>query len=157
MGRFRWRTQYDEKADTEAGNAAAVSFVGQESLTQQSFTKDADLNEIMRRFAGDPDAMPVPVLDPRYYGDFTDIPDLRTALDRTRDAVDRFNALPAALRARFHNRPELLHQFVMDPANADQAVELGLLKRVVQAADEGKVPSEPPGGSTVAPVLGKPS
>jgi len=64
------------------------------------------------------------------YGDFTNVPDLRTALDMVNDAKNRFMALPAKLRTRFDNDPANLWSFVNDPENADLAVTLGLLQKL---------------------------
>lgn len=133
-----WRLQYDPKRDKEEGKRAAIDFTGQESLTQQSFTADSDLNVIVKRMGIRDGEMPPPVSDPRYYGDLTDVPDLRRCLDIGRNAVDRFMALPADLRSRFHNDPAILHRFVSDPRNLDECVRLGLLKDPKGVPPEGK-------------------
>ena len=125
---FQWRHQYDDARDQQEGDA--VRTVNNEpSLTEQHHAKDADINEIMRRFGVTDGAIPPAAPDPRYYGDFSDVPDFRQALDNTREALARFEALPAAIRNRFSNDPVELYRFVMNPANADEAVTLGLLKK----------------------------
>lgn len=126
--RMTWRHQYDEKADKECGDLCATS-CPEESLTQQHFTESADLNVIVHRFGIDKGPLPTMPLDPSYYGDVSDVPDLRTVLDIAHEAKERFAALPPKLRARFNNQPAQLWDFVQDPENADEAVRLGLLKR----------------------------
>jgi hypothetical protein len=44
-----------------------------------------------------------------------------------------FEDLPAEVRFKFDNKPAELLKFMSDPANADEAIDLGLFK-----------PSEPP-------------
>lgn len=132
--RIEWRTANDGAATNERYGLMAATECKDPSLTQQHFTEDADVNTIARRFALDKGPMPHVPIDPRYYGDLSDVPDLRTALDLVRDAENRFMDLPPALRARFDNQPSRLWDWINDPFNADQAVALGLLKR----------PPEPP-------------
>lgn len=137
---IKWRAAYDDSCEAE-GLAAATTF-HDESLTQQSFEQDADINVIVRRFGLDKAPLPVEATDPRYYGDFTNVPDLRTALDLVRDAENRFMELPPKLRERFDNSPAKLWHFVNDPDNGPEAVRLGLL-RAPDPQPEG-TPPEPP-------------
>ena len=148
-GALVWRHQYDKKRDEEEGARAATSFEGQESLTQQQFTKDADVNEIVRRFGLDETAVPPEVFDPRYYGDTTGLPDLRTILEIDRDAEAKFLALPAKLRERFQNNPAKFHAWVSDPENLEESCRLGLLKK--PPAPE-PTPT-PPAPSSVPPAV----
>lgn len=99
------------------------------SLTQQSFKDEVDINKIMKRFSrqtksdwlsqyrdcigGD-------------FGDFSDVVDYRTALDRVIAAKASFEALPAVLRKRFQNDPAEFLDYCMNPANLDEMVSLGL-------------------------------
>ena len=80
--RFKPRHQYDDKVDKEIGDSCAT-INNEPSLTQQQFTRQADVNEIVRRFAPgmDPGAVSIPT-DPRAYGDLTHAPtSLRDVLD----------------------------------------------------------------------------
>lgn len=146
---FAWRKQYDEEADALARAATDIE-CKDESRVQAQFAEDANLNIIVQRF-GIPVDSPLPVApaDPRYYGDFSDVPDLRTALERVRDAQERFYALPAAVRARFENSPIVMYEFVSDPANVEEARSLGLLavKEKPPVAPAAPGGSPPPEGS----------
>lgn len=124
--RFEWRHQYDQTADEREGALAGLR-CEDESLTQQSFTEDADLNVIAKRYGLND--IPSQPLDPSFFRDTTQDPDLRTVLEYQRAARDNFLSLPAKLRKRFHNSPEELWEFVNDPDNGDEAVKLGLLTR----------------------------
>lgn len=144
--RFKFRTQYE--GDEAAGKAAGFDCLDkdglpQESLTQQSFAEQADINWIVQRCGVKDHELPVaPPIDPKYYGDCTALPDLRQCLDVARDAQEKFMALPAALRARFHNRAELLWEFVSKEENWEKAVELGILRK--EPAAQRRSGDEPP-------------
>lgn len=137
---FTYRTQYDVGLDEEIGRAT-VTVNEEPSLTQQQFVEDCDINVLARRFGLTDSPMPMAPIDPRYYGDFTDVPDLRTALDLVNDARNRFMELPAKMRERFNNQPGRLWEFVNDPENAEEAVRLGLLARSPETPPES--PQEP--------------
>jgi phage internal scaffolding protein len=96
------------------------------SMTVQSQAEDADINVLMRRY-GITGKMPDNVKLPTY-GDFTHVMDYRSAFDAVRQANERFMEIPAEVRARFNHDPQQLLDFVENPANADQLVQLGLAK-----------------------------
>lgn len=137
--RFDWRHQYDTARDELEGQLAAT-VNNEESLTQQHYAESADINVLAHRFGLDKGPIPQVPIDPRYYGDFTNVPDLRTALDLVNDARDRFMELPPDLRARFQNSPAQMWAFVNDPINAEACVKLGLLR----APDPEPGTEEPP-------------
>lgn len=146
--RIKWRTQYDEVADAiERENTDIVC--EDDSLTIQD-APESDINVIMARFGiNDGSALPTTLgqpIDPRYYGDFSDIPDLKEALDRTHDAEAKFMALPAKIRTRFQNDPLELLEWIKDGRNLDEAVRLGLLTKppqIVNTAQPGATPPNP--------------
>ena len=113
------------------------------SMTLQGPAEEADVNWIARHYGLSEKAVPPEALDPRFYGDMTEVPDLATALDIVRDAQAKFDALPVRLRDRFNQDPGRLWAFVNDPENADEAVRLGLLMR----------PPEPPVAPTEPVVV----
>lgn len=98
----------------------------EDSLTQQSFTQDADINVLARRFGMTNNKMPEVIPDPRLYGDYSNAPDLKTALDIIRDASAHFNQLPPELRFRFQNSPAHFWEFVHNPNNRDEGIRLGI-------------------------------
>lgn len=112
--------------DTDASSVESGLSCQDVSLAQQSFKDDADINVILERFniTGE---LPGGERQPQY-GDFLDSPvDYKQALDVVKGAQSAFNALPAALRARFDNDPTKFVDFASNEANRDQAYELGLL------------------------------
>lgn len=76
------------------------------SLVQQHYKDEVDVNTIMRRF-GVTGAMPFGQAA-GVYGDFTGILDYEDAVEKVRDARERFMALPAEVRERFNNDPGVM-------------------------------------------------
>lgn len=145
-----YRNQYDFANDRLTREETDLDTF-EETLTIQD-APDSDINDLMRRF-GVQDGSVLPasmgVVDPTHYGDFSDMPDLRTALDRTRSAEDAFAQLPAKLRARFNNDPYQLHTWVHRTENLEEAITLGLLAR--KAPDPERIaPATQQTGSTPA-------
>lgn len=112
--------------DTEVESDRCGEFNDQPSLTVQSMAEDADLNVLMRRF-GLTGVMPSSPYLPTY-GDFTHVGDYQSALHAVMEADASFMALPADMRARFENSPQLFLEFCENTANADEMVKLGLRK-----------------------------
>lgn len=125
---MRYRDISDDDENAFYGELCAIECVD-ESLAVQASVDSVDINVIVRRLGldGVRRLSQAPV-DPSYYGDFSDVPDLRTCLDRVRDASERFAQLPASLRAYFDNDSARLWTFVNDPSNYEKAIELGLLR-----------------------------
>lgn len=135
---IKWRHQYDHDRDKKEGDAAIID-CGDEVITQQQFTEDANINTIARRFGLDKlSQLPPAPVDPSHYGDLTNVPTLRDLLEIGRDAKEKFLALPSKLRERFNNDPSKLWAFVNDPENAEEAVRLGLLKERPKTAPPGQ-------------------
>ena len=127
--------------DVDAASAEAGLLCKDESLAQQQFKEECDINEIVRRF-GLTGTMPEGVSMP-VTGDFTGVVDFHSALNLVRQAEDGFMELPGELRARFANDPGALLAFLDDDRNREEAVKLGLVikpaekaRDVVQAVDE---------------------
>lgn len=112
---------YDrEEASLEAGLACLDA-----SKAVQDAAADADINTIVRRFGltGElPDAVAAPS-----YGDFSEVVDFHTAMIAVRKAEDSFLRMPADVRARFLNDPQLFVEFCSDEANREEMGKLGLL------------------------------
>lgn len=110
------------------------------SRTKQSFTKECDVNEIIKRFvrSGDQDVMrEIGGYLKGTYGDFSEVVDYRTALDQVIAAEASFMALPAKVRKRFDNDPAEFLDFVQNPENLDEMRELGLT-RITEAAQKAE-------------------
>lgn len=101
-----------------------------ESMAQQSFKEECDINVILRRFAvtGEmPDNVRVP-----QYGDFEESFDFMSAMNVIRDAQEAFAAMPSDVRDRFANDPARFVDFVNHEGNYEEAVKMGIaIKRPV--------------------------
>lgn len=116
------------------------------SLCEQTHRDRVNINSIMRRARK---GIPVPLYGREAtYGDFTTGEDYQQCLDKMCQAERDFMQLPAEVRDRFENDPKQLIEFMADPENAKEAVELGLaevrlatstLTDVVEAIKEAKV------------------
>lgn len=117
------RTPYNYDRDA-ASNESGLA-CEELSLAQQHFKDECDINNILHQF-NVTGMLPEAPLSPRY-GDFTGIVDYHSALNAVIAAEDGFMALPAQIRSRFENDPELLINFLDDPNNRDEAIKLGLV------------------------------
>lgn len=112
---------YDtDKASDEAGLACL-----DDSLTQQQFKEEADINTIVNRFLKT-GVLPTPDNMPQYV-DFDGVFDYQSAMNTIRAADESFMRLDAKVRARFNNSPQEFLEFFGNPANEEEAIRLGLL------------------------------
>lgn len=95
------------------------------SRTQQSAAKDADINEIVRRF-GVTGELPAP-REAAQYGDFSQVTDFQSAMEQLRRAQESFDELPAEVRESFGYDPARFVDWVSDPENVADARKRGLL------------------------------
>lgn len=116
------------------------------SKTIQSQEPDSNINVILERF-GITGQLPVNVRVPQY-ADFIDgVDDYRTAIHAVREAEASFMAMPANVRSRFDNDPQLFLDFCADPSNLDEMRRLGLAVPAVPA-----VVPDPPATGGVPPT-----
>lgn len=111
---------------------------GSETLVQQQFVEEQDINTIVKRFQVT-GAFPMGPDGPAVYGDFSGITDYDSALETIDRAERSFMALPAEVRDRFKNNPANLINW----ANEARDEEEFLTRFAVR--------TEPP---VVAPVVG---
>lgn len=121
-------------------------------LTQQSAKDECDINLIVEAAKRGADLSQRLSSKPPMYGDFTNLPDYRTALVMVTKARDMFMSLDARVRERFLNDPAKLLDFLADPKNREEGVKLGLIKPPPVAEPPLKpdvpagVPAKAPGG-----------
>lgn len=101
-----------------------------ESMTQQQFKDECDINRIMQRYQETGVLVDPMVGTGRQpmFGEFDPEFDLREALDRINLAYEQFNQLPSRIRERFDNSPVKLLEFLRDADNYDEALKLGLVR-----------------------------
>lgn len=105
------------------------------SRTQQHFKKECDVNHILAKYRN--------TMRSEYlkdykgfvsgqFGDATAACDYREALERVQQAEEAFQALPSAVRSRFHNDPAGLLEFLGKESNREEAIKMGLIDAPVQ-------------------------
>lgn len=118
------------------------------SLTQQHFKSECDINLIIKRHEETglwSDSLKPPTRQPMF-GDFSDVPDYQTAQDMLIDAEDMFMQLPASIRKQFDNNAMAFVDFYLDSENEEQLMEMGLLQKPEKLEPDPvltKSPTEP--------------
>jgi len=104
-------------------------------LTQQSAKEECDINFIVERAKRGADLSQLVRNAVPKYGDFTSIPtDLRDCLNIVSRANALFMSMDAQVRRRFDNDPAKMLDFLNDPANRKEAVDLGLVDAPAELA-----------------------
>lgn len=111
--------------DTNQASDEAGLKCEDKSLARQEFAEEVDINTIVHRFGLD-GQMPENIRMPTS-GDFTNIPDFQSAMNALRAAQESFDAMPARVRARFHNDPAEFVAFCDDENNRTEAIRMGLV------------------------------
>ncbi len=99
-------------------------------LVKQSFTKEADINNIMARYVKT-GMLTAEAIDTRQlvFADVSEIGDFQTCQERIAAARAAFMTLPPDLRARFENDPAQLLDFCSKEENKAEAIELGIIAK----------------------------
>lgn len=125
----------------------SITFDPKEGKTQQSFYKDANVNEIMKKFQNTGKLM----LGNREatYG-HVPATTFHEAMNIVVEAEQMFAGLPSKLRKRFHHDPAEYMEFALNPDNRDEMAQLGLLnpeaaKAALEAGDTPASPDTPEG------------
>lgn len=116
-----------------------------ESMTQQHFAEEVDINTIVKRF-GIGYQMPEGGIRAPLVADFSDVGDFQSAMNQVVRARESFDELPADVRYRFGNDPGAFVDFCSDDENRAQAEKWGLVFP--------KAPQEPPAPTRVVIVGG---
>lgn len=138
-----WRNQWNS---TRTGpEYEGIDFTGDPGMTLQAPAEEANINVIMKRF-GVTNGSVLPHWGPGegIYDDISEFPDDPTELANIlREGELRFIMLPSDIRDRFQT-PAKLWDWINDAKNHEQAVELGLLKRL----EHESPPAAPPAAGT---------
>lgn len=110
-------------------NLATGEITHPESMTKQSFVQECDLNNILRQFK--PHELKEIMARNVAHGVFENLPDqvdYQEALNLVMEGSKAFATLDSGLRARFENDPAQFMEFMSDPRNQQEAINLGLAK-----------------------------
>ena len=116
------RTPYNYDVDQVSNETGLRCLV--DSLTQQQFKDESDINTIVDRFLKS-GVLPTAASMPQYV-DYEGVFDFQSAMNVVKAADDNFMRLDAKVRARFNNSPQAFLEFFANPDNAEEAVRLGL-------------------------------
>jgi phage internal scaffolding protein len=102
----------------------------EKTRTRPEFAAECDINNIVKRYRVT-GLMPQITQQPMV-GDFSELPTYQEALNTVIRAREGFSALPSDVRERFQNDPERFLEFVHDPENLEELIEMGLAERKPQ-------------------------
>lgn len=94
-------------------------------FTEQQYKDTCDVNKIIQKYDKHGLITHVSSIEAKY-GDMTGA-DYKTAMDLVVNMRTMFNELPSEIRKRFDNSPEKYLNFMEDPANRKEAIDLGLI------------------------------
>lgn len=104
----------------------------QPSKTDNSQAKACDVNEITNRYIkANGKRRFENYMHQQHSGTYSDIiqaTSLMEAFEIVQTAQEMFDHLPATARDKFKNDPLHLEQWLQDPANAEEAISMGLMK-----------------------------
>lgn len=117
-----------------------TDFAGDKGFTVQSDRADADINTIIARYLKTGVIPPSTKGEP-FYGDVSEFSGLADSLIKIQEADRLFMSYPAAIRERFDNDKVNFIEFLENPDNRDEAIELGLIQKPV--IPDGEAPAVP--------------
>lgn len=127
-----------------------------DSMTQQIFKEECDINNILARF-DEQTLAEHNAANPGGYGDYFDVQDYHTSLSQVRKAEEMFASLPSKIREQFANDVGLFIDFVADEENRERMLELGLVGEASEASDDETGGAEPAPVSSPAPAENEPA
>ena len=111
-------------------NRVITDYSSQPSLAKSEFKDECDINNVVKR------ALRTGVLPgvdrEALYGDFSQVANYATAQIKIAEAKSEFEQLPSGIKEKFDNDVTNLLDFVDDPENEAEAIQLGLLPEVEQ-------------------------
>ncbi len=131
------------------------------SLAKQSFKQECDINNIMRKFqkTGLVDHLNTHNGE---YGNFIHTADYHSSLNQILEAEEMFATIPSSIRKKFDNDPSLFLDFVQDPENIPEMIEMGLANPAPPEAPTDPSPkpatpvADPPAEAPEAPAATPP-
>ena len=128
----RYRTRDDRKS-------VALTFIGDKVYTKQSFKDECDINILMASYKATGVLNHLAQGLPSF-GDFSSSVTYHEASMAILDAQAAFDQLPSEIRTKMNNDPHQLLQFLEDPANREEATQMGLF----DPPPENHIVSPPP-------------
>lgn len=123
-----------------------------ERRVKQSFKAECDINNILKQYSVT--GQIAHINQKAAQGAYVDLPDpldFQESIELIRLAESSFSTLPAKVRDRFGNDPAEFLQFMADPDNQDEAIELGLATRRPDSSGDNGGGNPPPPPPPAAP------
>lgn len=95
------------------------------SKTDQSLRDEVNVNSIMLKYHQTGNITHIAKVKGTY-GDVSEVPDLKEALEQVKVADEAFMGLPSKIRARFNHSATNMLDFLRDSSNDEEAIKLGL-------------------------------
>lgn len=129
--------------------ARVVTLCNDEPITKQQFKDEVNINNMVARFTRSNGVSLDQLLSHSpsggFWGDFSDVPDLRTMYERLATAEEGFMTLPAKVRKQFDNDALLFMEFVSKDENLSQLKDmLGGTPTIAQPTPSVSSPETPP-------------
>ena len=135
------------------GSIRVATYNSEPSKTDQQFKDDVNVNNVIAKYMRTRDAR---VLGSRVgqYADLTKLTDLSGAMNQVLMARDAFESLPSKLRQRFGHDPLAFVEYMQDPSNHKEAIELGLMveKTPILSSDDPPLVHPKPGPDAQPPA-----
>lgn len=126
-------------------DAPTVDCSKDKTLTVQADRDSADINRIVDKFEKGQTLTRINSRPP-FYGDVSKFSGLADALMKVQETEELFMVFDAKTREKFDNDPVKFIEFLENPANRDEAIEMGIIKA------PQKEPTPAPGPAPTPPV-----
>ena len=121
-------TRYDENGKN-LRRRTTISFKNETLMTEQAHAKEVNINNIVKRHGIDLIQKTSKLMSPEFQFDDISGNDFTEAMLKITKAQQTFDQLPSELRKQFNNAPGEFMDFVQNPDNMEQMVEMGLAQR----------------------------
>lgn len=149
------RSGFPFNYDTNAASDASGLSCGEPTLAVQAEAESTDINFIIRQY-GITGHLP-PETRPPQFSDFDENLTYHQAMNMVLAAEQEFMRLPPKIRERFANDPQKLMNFLDEPNNRAEALDLGLIATPAEAREPPLPVAGVDGGSPSAPVVVAPT
>lgn len=109
----------------ENGSKRVYTVNDQPSKTDQQYKEDCDTNTILQKFMRTGQVTHL-AKSQGSFQDVSEIKDLAESLQLVKDAESNFLKYPSKLRKKFNNNIHEMINWLNDPENTEEAIELGL-------------------------------
>ena len=134
---MKFRTNYDEKVISKG-----ITFT-LPSRTKQSELEASDINNIMAKYATTGVITNLAIGQP-LYGDFSEVEDYQTCLEKVMSAEDRFMSLSSDIRKKFDYNPQKMVEFILNPDNREECVKYGFINDIGPSPAPAPAPAPVP-------------